>query len=86
MLYQLPDGRTIEMSLADYLDFTPAELKSLVGCNYGEILNNPLYGSAINKPGRAKASDEDVDYSSCEIPDVPQNEKFEDQDYSIDDE
>jgi hypothetical protein len=85
MLYQLPDGRTIELSLNDFLSFSDEELKSLVGYNYGEVLNNPLYGSAITKPGRTSTEDE-PDYSKCDIPDVPSEEKFKDQDYIKDEE
>jgi len=84
MLYQLPDGRTIEISLHDYLDFSDEELKALIGTNYGEELNAPFYGSAITKPGRPDPEDEL--YSSEEIPDVPSEEKLKDQDYTADEE
>jgi|10_taG_2_1085330.scaffolds.fasta_scaffold37734_2 hypothetical protein len=53
MLYQLPDGRTIEMSIEDYLSFSDTELRQLIGnAHTGDEINNPYYGSIINKPGR----------------------------------
>lgn len=61
MLYQLPDGRTIEISTYDYLELSDEELRSLVGyAHIGDYINNPLYGSPINKPGRP---DKDFDTS-----------------------
>lgn len=83
MLYQLPDGRTVEISINDYLDLTDEELKELVGYpNVGEEIRSPLYGSAITKPGRP--SPQDGDYRDKELPDVPDTEKFNDQDYTVD--
>lgn len=89
MLYQLPDGRTIEMSVNDYLEFSDEELKDLVGTNYGVAINNPLYGSYITKPTKSKkkkssslddAEDEDKD-KTPELPDATSEEKLKDQDY-----
>ena len=58
MLYQLPDGRTIEMSLEDYLSFTDIELHQLQSNTYyGDHINNPYYGSIINKPGKVEKND-----------------------------
>ena len=34
MLYQMPDGRTVEMSLEDYLSFSDLELHQLQGNKY----------------------------------------------------
>lgn len=87
MLYQLPDGRTIEMSISDYLDFTDEELQSLIGYDFGLVINNPHYGSAMtNKKRRSKKDIEDVLPSEKEVNDVTPQEKIQDQDYSADDE
>jgi len=43
MLYQLPDGRVIELSTEQYFDLTDEELRSLISTNYGENIDNPFY-------------------------------------------
>ena len=47
MLYQLKTGRTIEISIDQYLDMTDEELQDLEGLpNYNTIeVNNPFYNS-----------------------------------------
>lgn len=82
MLYQLPDGRTIEISIHDYLAFSDEELRQIIGTDYGMEINNPSYGSIITKPGRTEP--DDGDFRDIDIPDVPEEEKFEDQDYTAD--
>ena len=53
MLYQLQDGRTIELSIEDYLSFSDQELHQLIGnAYYGDFVNNPAYGSSIIRPGK----------------------------------
>lgn len=84
MLYQLPNGKTVEISIEDYLALTDEELNGLVGYDCGVGINNPHYGSAITKPGKEEPDDEI--YSDQEIQDVPSEEKFKDQDYTEDDE
>lgn len=80
MLYQLPDGRTVEISIYDYLSFSDEELRNLIGTNYGMEINNPRYGSIITKPG-SSAPDDGI-YRDQDIQDVPEDEKFYDQDYT----
>ena len=47
MLYQLPSGRTIELSIEQYLDMSDEELSALdcLGNSHTMELNNPFYGS-----------------------------------------
>ena len=85
MLYQLPDGRTIEISVYDYLDFTDEELASLVGySNIGDLINNPLYGSAIRKNTIPDHDFSNID--EIDINDIPSELKMDDQDYTDEDE
>lgn len=51
MLYQLPNGRTIEMSVEQYLDMTDDDFEYLIAHNYGDELENPWFGSVLTKPG-----------------------------------
>jgi len=47
MIYQLPNGRTIEISLEQYLELTDVELQELVGLGnqYTMEINDPFYKS-----------------------------------------
>jgi hypothetical protein len=81
MLYQLPDGRTIEISVHDYLDFSDAELAALVGYGHiGDLINNPQYGSAITKSSKP-IPDDFPDITEQDINDIPSDLKRDDQDY-----
>lgn len=82
MLYQLPDGRTVEICMHEFLSATDEELRQLIGTNYGMEINNPTYGSIITKPGRMAPDDDQ--YAGHDMDDVPDEEKFKDQDYTPD--
>ena len=51
MLYQLKNGRTIEISIEQYLDMTDEELEDLegLGMNNTMEINNPFYNSYQKK-------------------------------------
>ena len=83
MLYQLPNGLTVEMSTSDYLSLSDAELDSLMGySNISKGINDPMYGSATRTKGTVDG--EDPNYSEYYIQDVPSDEKLKDRDYDID--
>ncbi len=84
MLYQLPDGRVVEISTEDYFALTDQELSSLIGYNIGNHINNPMYGSSTKKKG--KIDPEDVKYDERDICDIPSEHKRKDQDYTPDEE
>ena len=50
MLYQLPNGRTIEMSVEQYLDMTDDDFEYLMAHNFGDELEDPWFGSVLTKP------------------------------------
>ena len=56
MIYQLPNGRIIEMSLDQYLYLTDEELKDLngLGNEYSSNVRNPFYKSALGKAVKEK--------------------------------
>lgn len=62
MLYQLQDGRTIEISLNEYLTLSDEEINNLKEYNFGIEINDPKFGSIITKPGRNRKEDM-LDYS-----------------------
>lgn len=82
MLYQLKDGRTVEISINDYLSCSDEELENLIGYDCGFEINNPLYGSSINKPGKPDP-DEEICYGEEELDKIPDEEKLYDQDFDF---
>ena len=60
MLYSLPNGKVIEISLEQYLELSDDDLNFLISINYGEEVNNPWFGSILDKPDRA--ADDSSDY------------------------
>ena len=88
MLYQLPDGRVIELSTEQYFDLTDEELRSLISTNYGENIDNPFFGSVLQKPGSMTVDDFEEwseDFSEPELLDIPEDEKLKDDYFHRDD-
>lgn len=50
MLYSLPTGKVIELSIEQYLELTDEELEYLISINYGEAIEDPFFGSILDKP------------------------------------
>ena len=74
MLYQLPNGRVIEMSTEQYFDMSDEELEYLVAYNYGEVLENPWFGSILSKADNSKS--EDIPDTIKELTDITVSEKL----------
>ena len=83
MLYQLPDGRTIELSIEDYLSFTDEEIRGLMAYDIGIEVNNPFYGSIVKKPIKSNSEEED---KTPDVDKASEEEKLKDQDYTPDEE
>ena len=80
MLYQLPNGRVIEISTEQYIEMSDEELEYLIAYNYGDTQENPWFGSVLMK----QAKDEpDV---LPDLIDVPEDEKLMDPDLDMDSE
>jgi hypothetical protein len=84
MIYQLPNGKVIEMSTEQFIELSDEEIEYMVAFNYGEIVENPWFGSAIlNK---------NIDHTSLEPEQLPEltnishKEKIEDLDVDYTDE
>lgn len=54
MYYQLPSGRTISISLDDFLSMSDHELQQLSNGGYGGDLQDPFIGSSIESKKRKK--------------------------------
>ena len=86
MLYQLPNGKVIEISTEQFVEMTDEELEYLIAYNYGEIQENPWFGSVLSKQ---PLIDEDIVISEqpIELPDVKDLDKlnFLDADFNVED-
>lgn len=76
MLYQLPNGKVIEISTEQYFEMTDEELEYLIAYNYGDTLEDPWFGSVIQK--KSPVVDEDDDYSDTlsDLTDVTNEDKI----------
>ena len=78
MLYQLPNGKVIYLSVEQYLDLTDLDIQYLMSIDYGEHIINPFADSAISKNTKEKYYDFDylTDDESENI--VSDDEPFDD--------
>lgn len=60
MIYQMPNGKIIEMSVEQYLDMTDDDFQDLMANNYGDDVEDPWFGSVLT--------------STKSIPDIPEIE------------
>ena len=56
MIYQLPNGRVIHMSLEQYLDMTDEELRELatLGDNFTSEVSDPFFQSVLKDNSKSK--------------------------------
>jgi len=68
MIYQLPTGKIVHLSLEEYLNLTDEDVQYLISTGTGSSPNNPFYSSALSKPSGVKdktpteAHDTSLDY------------------------
>lgn len=64
MLYQLRNGRTISISIEQFLALTDEDEQYLVSLNYGDVILSPFFRSAIHnkKETLENENDESIDY------------------------
>lgn len=84
MLYQLPNGKVIEISTEQFVEMTDEELEYLIAYNYGEVQENPWFGSVLSKKA---PEDENDSILPTELPDVKDDDKinFLDLDFNTED-
>jgi hypothetical protein len=72
MLYQLPNGKVIHLTIEEYLSLTEEDLQYLMSIDYGEHIRDPFTGSAVENNTREKSIDTDFlpmeDYDLNDIP------------------
>ncbi len=52
MLYNLPNGKVIEISVEQFLDMEDEEFEYLLSINFGEPIENPFFGSSLENKSR----------------------------------
>ena len=75
MLYQLPTGKVIEISTEQYLEMSDEELEYLIAYNYGEVMEDPWFGSVLSKQ---VTSSPDKPYTIENLTGKPEEDKFTD--------
>ncbi len=58
MLYSLPNGKVIEISVEQYLDMEDEEFEYLLSINYGEPIEDPFFGSILESKTKTVVEDE----------------------------
>lgn len=77
MLYSLPNGKVIHLSIEEYLELTDLDIQFLMSIDYGEHIIDPFLGSAVQKNIREKCIDieflpmEDYDLNDIASEDSP---------------
>jgi len=84
MLYQLPNGKVIEISTEQYIEMSDEELEYLIAYNYGDNLEDPWFGSILSKQDNSKEDNNVLP----DLNDIPEVDKLTDLDieYNIDEE
>ena len=78
MLYQLPNGKVIYLSVEQYLELTDLDVQYLMSIDYGDHIVNPFTDSAIDINTKEKYYDFDylTDEESENI--ISDDEPFDD--------
>jgi hypothetical protein len=61
VLVQLPNGKTVNMSIEQYLALNEEDIQYMISINCGSTASSPWCGSVVKKPGRMRIDDEDPD-------------------------
>jgi hypothetical protein len=87
MIYQLPNGKSIELSIEQFLRMTDEDLKTLVAYNFGEEFNDPFIFSVLKHGSCDQEEIEELsenDFTEEELEDlttIDPEEKLYDDDY-----
>jgi hypothetical protein len=66
MLYQLPNGKVISITIEQYLELTDLDIQYLMSIDYGNYILDPFSGSAVEKSNNKTydfdlLTDDDID-------------------------
>lgn len=85
MIINLPNGKSIEVSLEAYLRMTDDDFEYLMAVNWGDEFRNP-FESSVLLYGEAKADDVEEEEPTEEYVDPSDLDKLQDLDADIQDE
>ena len=68
MIFQLPNGKVIHLTLDEYLDLTDEDIQTLMALNAGDYATSPWYGSSISKKKKRLTEEEEEDRTIDYIP------------------
>ncbi len=75
MLYQLPNGKVVHLSIEEFLDLTDLDIQFLMSIDYGEHVIDPFTGSAVEKNTREKYIDiEFLPLEDYDLDDIPSDD------------
>jgi len=63
MLYQLPNGKVVHLTLDQYLNLTDEDVQYLVSLDYGSVIHSPWTESAvIDNSKQVEEEDKSIDF------------------------
>lgn len=85
MIYQLPNGKSIELSTEQYLKMSDQELRNLIAADAGEEFNDPfIYSVLRHGPSNTELEDLENDFNEDELEcltDINPEDKMFDDDF-----
>jgi|TARA_A100000172_G_scaffold64689_1_gene44170 hypothetical protein len=87
MIYQLPNGRIIELSIEEYLSLTDEEIRDLNGLSndYTSDITNPFYKSALKNKQKKDKNTPDPHEREPNLDEIKDIEKMGDSYFHRDD-
>lgn len=61
MIYQLPNGKVIRLTLEEYLDLTDSDIRYLESLGAGDYASSPWYGSVIKKKPKKEIDQDPIE-------------------------
>ena len=74
MVYQLPNGKCVYLSIEEYLSLTHEDIQYLIAGDYGDHIVNPFKGSTIDFKSRTKKNYDFEDVASTEDQNIMPND------------
>lgn len=84
MIYQLPSGRAIELSVEQYLNMSDEDLNALNTYNAGEVIEDPWFGSILTRSSPIPDElSEEFEFIIEDLTSITDEEKLSDPDLDI---
>lgn len=74
MYYQLPNGKTVYLTIEEYLDLTDADIQYMMSLDYGESILNPFKGSAVDTNEKQRLYDFEYLSEGDDEKDIPSDD------------